>query len=1227
MFKKSTLPFLFAFYLSIANLFSQQLWTRSHKDAITQQKKEIFNTNNTLPKEYILMSLNLEGFKNTLPNSLSKNTPNSKIIQLPNANGQLERFSIKETSYLAPSLAEKYPMIKSFSAQGIDNPSSSAKISIGKDGVHVIISSANEGTSYINPYTKDYKEYIVYKKSSLPPSKDEFSCKVEDTVQKNNISPHQRRNADDGNLRTYRMAIACTGEYAQFHINNQRVPSTASDAEKKAAVLSAMNTTITRVNEVYERDLAVRMVIVDNNDALIFLDADTDGLTNDSARTLIDESQEKCDEIIGDANYDIGHTFSTGAGGLAQLNSVCATNYKAQGVTGRSRPIGDTYDIDYVAHEIGHQFGATHTFNNSCEGNRSSSTAVEPGSGSTIMGYAGICGPNVQNVSDDYFHAVSIAQMWNHIQGSGNCASTSNTGNTAPTANAGNNVSIPKSTPFVLKGTATDVDGTESLSYTWEQIDNEVATMSPLSTNTGGPMFRSLLPSSSADRYIPALSTVLSGNNSTEWEVLPSVARELDFAFTVRDNHIGGGSSARDDIKITVTNAEAFTVTSPNSAVSWGVGSTQTIIWNKGTTDQSPINCANVNIKLSTDGGLTYPITLKNNTPNDGSEDIIIPDTPTTNARILVEASDNIFYNINNSNLTIFPTAPTYSIANNTGDLSVCNIATNELVFDFDYNALYGFNETVNLSYSGAPANSTVTLSNSSISSSGKFTLTVTNLTNISKGDYTITVTATSGSITKSVDILLNVNDNLCNSSGNIASQLSITNVTFNSINNNSTKTTGYSNFTSQNTEVVRGNNYNLTTTINTAGNDNVKTFAWIDWNQNCVFDTNETYDLTSTSAILITVPEGIPTGETIMRVSTRSDADPNSCNLGFNGEVEDYTITVLEPTFSISNSTGDLSVCKQATNEVTFDFDYTALYGFNETVNLSYSGAPTNSTITLTPTSMSASGKFTLTISNLTAKEVDTGDYTITVTAASGSMAKSVNILLNVNNSLCNSSGNTESQLSITNVTFNGINNNSDKANGYSDFKSVTTQVVRGETYDLTTTINTAGNSNTNTFAWIDWNQNCAFDTNETYDLTSNTLSIIVPEDALLGSTTMRISTKANSNPNSCGLNFNGEVEDYTITVEESFATDNTLFNDLKIGPTPTLLNKKLTINFKVKDKKSTIIRLFDFRGRLLETQKFSTISSLFNKEIQLTKAASGLYLLQVENAGKQVTRKIVVK
>lgn len=983
MSKRNSLLLFCILFLSATSLFSQQFWTKTYKEAIQQQKKEILSSK-TSPKQYALMRLDVDGFKNALPNIKAKKT-DTKIIELPNASGELKRFAIKETPYLAPELAEKFPMIKSFSAQGIDEPSATAKISIGEDGVHAIVFSANESTLYIDPYTKDKREYIVFNKSNLSDYKDKFECRVDDAVSENTSTSQQRKNANDGQLRTYRMAIACTGEYSQFHLNRTGTPASATEAEKKAVVLSAMNTTITRINEVFEKDLAVRMVIVGNNENLIFLDPNTDDLTNDNADLLIDESQQKCDSVIGDANYDIGHTFSTGAGGLASLRSVCVSGSKAEGITGRSQPVGDSYDVDYVAHEIGHQFGATHTFNNSCSSNRTNETAVEPGSGSTIMSYAGICSPDVQNAVDDYFHVVSINQMWNHIQGNGNCATTSNTGNNAPTANAGNDVSIPKSTPFILKGQATDANGTNTLTYTWEQIDNEIAVMSPLSTNTGGPMFRSLSPSSSPNRYFPALPTVISGNTSTTWEVLPSVARQLNFAFVVRDNHSGGGNSARDDIKITVTNAEPFTVTAPSTVVSWGTGSTQTITWNKGTTDQAPISCSNVNIRLSTDGGMTFPIILKSNTPNDGSENIVIPDNPTTTARILVEAADNVFYNVNSTNFTIFPADPTFSITNTTGDLSICKTATNEAVFNIDYQALFGFSETINISVSGNPTNSTATLSSNSMSSNGTFSLTVGNLSNVANGDYNMTVTATSTTTTKSINILLNINDNLCKSSGNA------------------------------------------------------------------------------------------------------------------------------------------------------------------------------------------------------------------------------------------------ESKVSITNVTFNGINNTSAKTDGYSDFTSINTELVRGESYDLTTTINADGNEIIKTFAWIDWNKNCTFDTNETYELTSNSVSITVPEDAPLGSTIMRVSLKPNNDPNSCGLNYDGEVEDYTITVEESFATSNTLFDDLQIYPVPA--DGKLTVSFKVKDKNSTIIRLFDFRGRLLDTQKFSTISSAFNREVQLKNTSSGLYLMQIENADKQVTKKIVIR
>lgn len=974
MIKKNTF-FLFFLFLSATSLFSQQMWVKTSKQTIQQQKKEVL-TSNITSGNHVLMNLDIVSFKNVL------NT-NANTITLPTYNGKIKEFTFNKTSYLAPELAAKFPQIQSFSAHEVGNPAVTAKISIGKNGVHAMIFTPNKSTLYIDPYTSDYKEYIIYKKDDLTALND-FTCKLEDEAQKKSNSSFQNKNANDSTLRTFRTAIACTGEYSQFHLNQQGIPDTASEADKKAAVLSAINTTMTRVNGVFERDLAVRMVLVSNNDELIFLDADTDGLSNNNAGALIDESQDKCDAIIGDANYDLGHTFSTGGGGLAQLGSVCITGHKAKGITGRGQPIDDAFDIDYVAHEIGHQFGANHTFNNSCSGNRSQNAAVEPGSGSTIMGYAGICSPNVQNVSDDYFHAISIEQMWNNIQANSTCAALSNINNAAPTATTGADVSIPKLTPFILKGQSTDADGNASLTYTWEQMDNEIATMSPLSTNTGGPMFRSLAPSSSPDRYMPALSTVLSGNTSTTWEVLPSVARDLNFAFLVRDNNAGGGSSARDDIKVTIVDTDPFTVTNPSSSVSWGTGSTQTITWSAGTSNQAPINCENVNIKLSTDGGQTFPIILKSNTPNDGSEDIVIPNNATTNARILVEAADNIFYNINNTNFTIFQ----------------------------------------------------------------------------------------------------------------------------------------------------------------------------------------------------------------------------------------------ADPTFSLENITGDLSACNQGTNEVVFELEYKALFGFTNEVTLSTSGKPVNSTATLNPTTLSNSGNFTLTMGNL--NDVAPGDYNITVTGTSSTTTKSVNILLNINDSLCNSSGNTESQVSITNVTFNAINNDSNKTSGYSDFKAINTKVVRGESYDLTTAVN-AGGSTVKTFAWVDWNQNCVFDSNETYEITSNTVSITVPEDAPLGSTTLRVAIRPEINPNSCGLNYDGEVEDYTINVEEKFATTETLFDDLAVYPIP--YDGELTISFTVKEKDATTLRLFDFRGRLVETQEISTISSSFNKQVQFKTARSGFYLLQIENAGKLTTKKIFIK
>ena len=601
----------------------------------------------SIPTNFKVYELDVQKFKNKISQT---KTNESIIIELPTADG-VQKFLIKEASSLSEGLAQKFPMIASYVAKGIDNPGATARLSFGTDGFHGVVFYAGQSSFYIDPYTKDYSSYIVYNRSNLPQKEQEFRCDVTEQLDKKKTGNSPQRNANDGLLRTFRLALVCSGEYAQFHLDDQDISSNASDEVKKAAVLSAMNTSMTRVNGVFEKDLGVRMEIVANNDEIIFLDAATDGITDGSAGNMINEVQSICDTTIGTANYDIGHVFSIAGSGLASLGVVCNSGSKARGVTGRSNPISDPYDIDYVAHEIGHQFGANHTQNNSC--NRNNPTAVEPGSASTIMGYAGICPPNVQNNSDDHFHSVSITEMWNRIQSSANCAATTSAGNNTPTISEGEDYSIPKSTPFVLRGNASDIDTADVLSYNWEQTDNEVATMPPSSGSTSGPNFRSNSSSISPDRFMPALSTIVAGNLGSQWEVLPSVARDMNFSLVVRDNAAGGGNSARDDVKISTVDITPFTVDTPALEVDWPVASTQTVSWSVGSSNQAPVNCQNVTIVLSTDGGATFPITLVANTPNDGTASFEVPNNQTSTARIMVKAADNIFYNVNSINFTI----------------------------------------------------------------------------------------------------------------------------------------------------------------------------------------------------------------------------------------------------------------------------------------------------------------------------------------------------------------------------------------------------------------------------------------------------------------------------------------------------------------------------------------------------------------------------------------------
>jgi subtilisin-like proprotein convertase family protein len=757
------LVFLFSIIFSVSSQKKDEMWLKTfNKDRSGISKFE----RKTIPNKYELYTLNTAILKNKLKTSPKRKNFSSKsntIVSFPNAQGTLESYEIFEASILEESLQKKYPNIKSYIGKGIENPTSIIRLSITPLGLHGMILQENGSTNFIDPYSKEDESYIIYSKNNLPLI-EPFECKFDEinTNSKPTVSTTSLKaeNATDGNLRTYRLAVATTGEYSQFHLTNQNISPLASDTEKKAAVLAAIVVTMTRVNAVFERDVALTMELVANNTNVIFLDAATDGFTNNDGSVLINESQSIIDANIGVQNYDIGHTFSTGGGGLAQLNSPC-TSSKARGITGSSSPIGDSYDIDYVAHEMGHQFGAHHTFNgdaaNCGGGNRNDATAVEPGSGSTIMAYAGICAPqNIQQNSDDYFHLVSIREMWANISSgnSSSCAEITATNNNAPTLEDFPNYTIPKATPFVLNATATDTDG-DVLTYTWEQLDTEITAVPLVSTATGGPAFRSVGPSSSSMRYFPNQLTVNAGDLANLWEVLPTVERTMRFGVTVRDNALNAGQTVSDEAILTVSAAAGpFLVTSQETSTTWDAGTSQTITWDVASTNQAPVNCSLVNIVASFDGGITYSTILASNVINDGSHEIVVPNITSNTVRIKVESVGNVFYSVNKSNITI--QASEFIMDFDSYTKSAC--VPNSVTYNFTYNTFLNFDETTLFSATGNPAGTTVQFNPASASNNNTAVeMTITGINNTHIGAYDISVKGTANSVEKTTITSLNI--------------------------------------------------------------------------------------------------------------------------------------------------------------------------------------------------------------------------------------------------------------------------------------------------------------------------------------------------------------------------------------------------------------------------------------------------------------------------------------
>ena len=584
-------------------------------------------------------------------------------LTLPMPDGTFPRFWIEESPIMAPELTARFPELRTYRGQGIDDPTATARFDLTPDGFHGIILTPG-GTVYVDPYAKgDTTSHITYAKADYQRG-DRIVCLVGDQPSLDRV-PARGPITNGTQLRTYRLALAATGEYAAFH------------GGTVAGALAAMTTTLNRVNGIYERAVAVRMIMVADNDRIVYLDGATDPYTNGSGIAMLAQNQTNLDAVIGTTNYDIGHVLGTGSGGVASLQSPCDPARKARGVTGSATPQGDPFDVDYVAHEMGHQFGGNHTFNGttaSCGGgNRNSTTAYEPGSGVTIQAYAGICGAeNLQSHSIDSFHFESLNEIVAFIDNpstGGSCPAVSPTArNQLPTANAGADYTIPVGTPFILTASGSDPDA-DALTYDWQEYD--LGTVGPPSTDGGSrPIFRSYSPTTNPSRVLPSLQYIQGNANvppetyacgafsCLTGEALPWTTRTLRFQVVVRDNRAGGGAIATDDMRVTVTAGSGpFAVTSPNDTEAFAGLSSEIVSWNVAGTTVAPVSAASVRISLSTDGGVTFPTVLAASTPNDGRESVTLPNVTSTTARVKVEAVGNIFFDMSDANFSIVTVA------------------------------------------------------------------------------------------------------------------------------------------------------------------------------------------------------------------------------------------------------------------------------------------------------------------------------------------------------------------------------------------------------------------------------------------------------------------------------------------------------------------------------------------------------------------------------------------
>ncbi len=696
--------------LVVAILFFGQIVAQKHSiwhklaDQSTSKLVRLRPNFNTDAELYFTADVNQ--IKQTLSTASSKFSNKAGVLMaFPNLNGEIETYRVWENSNFEPELQAQFPEIRSYVGQGIVDPSARLNFSVSPQGIQSMVLRADGTSEFIEAYDKAASAYVLFGAQNRNKGKLPFKCGTRDIELADALAqnPNMTNKSSAQSYKTLKLALSCTAEYSNYF--------GATSSAQVGLVLAGMNATMTRVNGVMENDLAVHLNIIANDASVIYYVASTDpyddamtGTGNSASNNYVStwnaQLMNALHTTLGDSAYDIGHLFgqSGGGGNAGCIGCICSNDmsvdtdgsplaYKGSGFTSPydGIPQGDNYDIDYVAHEMGHQLGATHSFTFSGEGNNAgtkcASYQIEPGSGITIMGYAGITN-NGTIVTDIAAHSIpvysyiNINQIQTTLAGV-TCPVSVTMTNATPTANAGADYTIPKGTAFMLTGVATDADASDVLSYAWEESDTSTVTYNAttilsnsktFATKTDGPLFRSFNPVATPVRYFPQLSKILAGtlaitasNTSTEWESVSNVARNLNFTFLVRDNHPGGGQTKTDAAKITVvTTAGPFTVTSQNTTgITWTGGSTQNIAWSVASSS-TLTGGANVDILLSTDGGLTFPTVLASGVANNGAYTITVPNTITSSTcRLMIKASANVFLAVNSQQFAITPNLAT----------------------------------------------------------------------------------------------------------------------------------------------------------------------------------------------------------------------------------------------------------------------------------------------------------------------------------------------------------------------------------------------------------------------------------------------------------------------------------------------------------------------------------------------------------------------------------------